>query len=152
MSMVVSHFRCVKGTKCELDGSALCESLRELRTDDTDTWAWGGNFRFLQDAIGRLEREYGLDRFATVEESALPTHTPTQFAQEILLKFFRADTTELAETKILAMFPEDRLAVEAALTELCNNNLLAVAQLGRAGKSYVVTTTGQTLCLSCRDR
>src|SRR6476646_9943235 len=99
MSMVVSHFRCVKGTKCELDGSALCESLRELRTDDTDTWAWGGNFRFLQDAIGRLEREYGLDRFATVEESALPTHTPTQFAQEILLKFFRADTTELAETK-----------------------------------------------------
>jgi hypothetical protein len=153
MLIIASRFQLAKP---KLHRTAIGQSLRELRTEDSYTWAWAENFHFLQEEIGRLECE-NIRRCAnssglSEEPSRLRACMPTHLAQEILLQFFLADTTELREAEILEMYPENGFEVQVALAELCDHSILAVAPLDHAGKLYVVTTRGQSLCFSCRTR
>ena len=154
MLIIVSRFRRTNREECDSNCTAHGQFLGELRTEDTDIWASAENFQFLQEAIDRPERA-SIQRTKSSDLSAeaaeLRRNMPTQLAQDILLRFFRADTTELRETQILEMYAENSFAVQVALAELCNHNLLARAQSGRTGKVYVVTTKGQSLCCSCRN-
>ena len=154
MLIIVSRLLRAKRKECKLNRTACGESLGELHTEDTDTWAWAENFQFLQETIGRLEcgniqRRTKISDLSA-EKSGLRPDMPTHLAQDILLRFFRADTTELRDAAILEMYPENRFAARVALAELCDHNLLVVARSGHAGKLYVVTTKGQSLCCSCR--
>jgi hypothetical protein len=154
MMNIVIGFSCMKRKERNVKRTPLVESLRELRTEDTDTWAWGENFHFLQETISRLERANTQRRTKMsdwqAEFASLRPDMPTHLAQDILLRFCRADTTELCEAAIFEMCPENRFAVQAALSELCDHNLLTVSQTGHTDKLYVVTTKGQNLCFSCR--
>jgi hypothetical protein len=155
MLIIVSRFWRKKRQERNLSCPARGQILEELRTEDTDKWAWAENFQFLQDAIDRPERGFSRRNKSSdlsAEAAKLRDDMPTRLAQNILLQFFRADTTELREDRILEMYPENSFAVQAALTELCNHSLLAVAQSARAGKLYVVTLNGQSLCCSCRTK
>ena len=155
MLIIVNRFRHAKRKECELNRTTGGESPGELRAEDTDTWAWAENFHFLQDTIGRLECRNTQHRTKfsdlSAENSGLSPDVPTKLGQEILLRFFGADTTELCEAAILEMYPDNRFAARVALAELCDHNLLAVTQLVHAGKLYIVTTKGQSLCFYCRN-
>jgi hypothetical protein len=154
MLIIVNRFRRSNREECDSNRAARGQLLEELRTEDTDTWAWAENFQFLDETIELPERA-SIQRTKSsdlpAEAAELRRNMPTRLAQDILLRFFRADTTELLEAQILEMYPENSFAVHVALAELCNHNLLARAQSGCAGKLYVVTTKGQSLCCSCRQ-
>jgi hypothetical protein len=146
MLIIVNRFRRTKREECNLNRTARDQCLGELQAEDTDTWAWAENFQFLQQTIDRPERG-SIQRPA--EAGKLRRDMPTHLGQDILLRFFRADTTELREAQIFEMYPENSFAVQVALTELCDHNLLVIARSSRTGKLYVVTTKGQSLCFSC---
>jgi hypothetical protein len=139
----------------ERAGCALAVVLRELQTGDTDILAWGGNFKFLQEAIGGEPRG-SFQRSSADDECAvltLPHHQmPTRLAQEILLQFLRADTTELRETELFERYPpKEDFAMQQALMELCDQDLLVAVKSDSGDKLYIVTRKGQSLCFSCRD-
>jgi hypothetical protein len=133
---------------------ARCVVLRKLQTGDTDTLAWGGNFKYLPEAIGRLYRG-GVHRSSTGHDSVTLAlshpQMPTQLAREILLQFFRIDRTEMCETELFELYAEDGFAVQQALTELCDQDLLADVTSDCGDKWYLVTAKGQSVCFSCRD-
>src|SRR4051812_46222179 len=109
--------------------------------------------RSLRDTIERLERENTecrstINRLEDELAQSCP-YLPSYFAEEILLHFCSIGTTELAQGKLFAAFPESSLDIEAALAELCAHKLLVV-QTSRGEKNYVITTRGQDHCYGCR--
>ena len=135
-------------------GTALVDSLRELSSVDADTSAWAEHYEDLQETISQLERENAKCRMRiselVAEVASLRPYLPTRFGQHILQQFRRANTTELREAAIVQMCSEDEFDVGAALSELCDHKLLAAAEKGDTDRLYVVTTKGQSLCISCR--
>jgi hypothetical protein len=156
MLIIASRFTQTKPIERILHCTVVGESLRELPTEGTGTSSCTEKFQCLQEAIGRVECEniqhHTNNSDLSDESSRLRAYVPTHLAQEILLRFFLADTTELGEAEILEMYQENRSEVQAALADLCANRYLAAFSVDHTRKLYVVTIQGRSQCFSCQTR
>src|SRR3954470_12650399 len=93
----------------------------------------------LRDRIERLERENTESTIKTLRDELANSrpYLPSYFAEEILLRFCSTETTEMAQCKLVAAFPNSSLEIEAALAELCAHKLLVVQTAG-VEKNYVI--------------
>ena len=134
----------------------VVESPNSLRIEDLDNAALAELCQLMGETISRLEHCNAQLRAVNTElrrkAATAAVYRPTQLARDILLRYYSLDTTELSETTVLAMYPEDQCEVRAALAELCEHELLAItAKVPQADKLYAVTTTGQTQCFAFRS-
>ena len=150
MMNVANILRRVKRRVLDIE---MFESSGALRIENIDKEALTERCQALEETICRLAHHATKLRAANTElrrklAAGVP-YTPTQLACDILLRYCNLDTTELSESTILEMYSEDEFDVKAALAELCEHNLLAVATKGpQADKLYAVTTAGQTQCFA----
>jgi hypothetical protein len=138
---------------CRVRGIELVESPHSLCIEDLDNAALAEMCQFLGDTISRLQDCNAQLRAANSElkrkSATAAVYRPTQLACDILLRYCSLDTTELSETRVLAMCAEDDCAVRSALIELCEHGLLVMAAtVPHADKLYAVTTAAQTRCFA----
>jgi hypothetical protein len=151
MNNTLNRFRDMDLKVLDANRTELVGSDCETREVESDTSAFAKYLEFLHETIDRLECENSEARRRIKELQANKprsrNYIPTKLAQDILLRFCDADTTELREAEIIEMCAEGRGELQGALSDLCDHQLLAMEKT-RNDTRYVITTEGQNLCFS----
>jgi hypothetical protein len=125
----------------------VVESPDTAQRADLAAAALEQKIQHLADELGRVQRELRAMRAGVHEpeigDSSTAFPTQSNLAYKILVGFCVRNASELSESKILEMISGDRMTVEAVLSEMCDQGLMAVTGTDNPERTYAVTSLGQ---------